>query len=96
MNDRERLVELIHSALSEELKKNKIYSFPVIEGEIADYLLKNGVTFPVRCRECKYYMPYTPPFGTGKYYCDQFSEDDLAYTEPTSFCGYGELKENEK
>ena len=38
--------------LLEELKKNKIYDFPVIEGAIADHLLANGVTVPVRCKEC--------------------------------------------
>ena len=56
MNDRDRLIELICTALGKELEKNKIFDFPVVEGAIADHLIENGVTVPVRCKECVHSM----------------------------------------
>ena len=57
MTDRDRLVELIHSALAKELIKNKIYGFPVVEGAIADHLIENGVIVsPCKVGDTVYYL----------------------------------------
>ena len=55
MNDRDRLVELYERAKEEYAK------LPIVNGSkvdfnyfIADHLIENGATIPVRCGECKY------------------------------------------
>lgn len=93
MNDRDRLVELICTALGKELEKNKIFDFPVVEEAIVDYLIEDGVIVPVRCGECAY-------FGKNKEYRDSSLLYSFCYkfhhniTKNDDYCSYGKRKEN--
>lgn len=53
MLERAKLIELLESAESAFYWNSSDKGF--IE-KIADHLIANGVTIPVRCKECKYYM----------------------------------------
>lgn len=52
MNDRELLIELILDVLN-YLPWGQVSSHTA--RELADHLIANGVTFAVRCKECRYY-----------------------------------------
>ena len=54
----------------------------------AEYLISNGVTIPVRCKDCKHciYLSYAcGDVRCGKLFTDYIRED--------SFCSYGERRE---
>lgn len=55
---------------------------------LSDYLMVNGVTIPVRCKNCKHYL--YDDFD-GAYVCMQLSE----YVKPDFWCAHGERKDNE-
>ena len=56
--------------------------------EFVDYLLAEGVTVPVYCKDCKDYEPH----GNGKAgICRNRKCTGLRYA--TDFCSYGEVKE---
>ena len=55
-NTREKLIELIE----------EVY-FCSIE-QLADHLIANGVTTPVRCKDCDYYEKEYRGFGFCKYF----------------------------
>lgn len=57
---------------------------------IADFLVANGVTIPVRCKDCKY-MEKTPD---GLRWCDVWSGINGMGDE--GFCNYGERKQDEQ
>lgn len=67
MTDRERLIELIQHEV-----------VPYFAERIADYLLANGVTIPVRCKDCRYYN------DDGEY-CGMWGE----VRHPEHFCDEG-------
>lgn len=62
---------------------------PYWAGLIADRLIANGVTIPVRCGKCKYYRPETSSCRV------RFDRDkeELAVS-PNGFCSDGERKDN--
>ena len=77
-NTREKLIELL---CQYSLKKEWVLSV----GDLADFLIANGVEIPVRCKDCKHWT-----MG----YCNNFACYDY---EPTTneddFCSYGERRE---
>ena len=80
MLERGKLIELLESAESAVYWNSSDKGF--IE-KIANHLIDNGVTIPVRCKDCTQY--------NGHRYC--------RYTElivlDNDFCSYGERKGNE-
>lgn len=92
MNERERLIELLNQKCYDDWYSNE---------DIADHLLANGVTIPVRCRDCKHGRP--PRFNTSpEMYlkqdsvvcqCSDVVGDEFMIYKPTHFCSYGERKE---
>lgn len=73
MTDRERLVELLW----------KCVDMDTPFGEIADYLISNGVTIPVRCKDC---------WKSGEGMCSY----NFKNVPGKDFCGDGERKYNGK
>lgn len=57
--------------------------------ETTKNLIANGVTIPVRCRDCEYYQKnkYDPE---GAMWCKSWS--DWLPTEPDDFCSYGKRR----
>ena len=81
MGMREKLIELV---LRMDITDNV--------GNIVDFLIANGVTIPVRCKDCKHLTVYNSP--TLYAYCQKthlrfepFKEDTR-----THYCSYGERK----
>ena len=56
-----------------------------LEEKIADHLIANGVTIPVRCKDCEYTCP-----GTSGIVCTMWG----AGTEPDGWCHKAERKDN--
>lgn len=83
----EKLIELLESAESAVYWNSSDKGF--IE-KIADHLIANGVTIPVRCKDCKYYEMH---YGRGNMGC---SNNKAIWTQcpPDAFCSYGERKDN--
>lgn len=89
MNYRDRLVELIESAR---------YWGSNTSEEIADHLIENGATIPVRCRECKEFISkdnldkeeYPNPLD-----CDGLCDNTDKYTYADDYYSCGKLKECE-
>lgn len=80
MTDRERLIEIL---------RVPIYPHELADPAevVADYLLDNGVTIPVRCNDCKWYKPKGGVAGQKTIIC--------SYQPKDFFCAYGERKDNE-
>ena len=62
----------------------------------ADHLIANGVTIPVRCKDCKHWKNASKPL-----YCSEYMGDCIVDDEPVNrweydFCSYGERKDNER
>ena len=62
----------------------------------ADFLIANGVTIPVRCKDCKY-AENMMPIANGNGYlmgdCVLRKEDDIIVTAwEDEFCSYGERR----
>lgn len=77
MNNRDRLVKLL----------GELRYLGGLERIIADHLIANGVTVPVRCRECLYFengKDYVP-------YCNNW--DGLREIKEDDYCSYGKRKE---
>ena len=76
MGMREKLIELLQTSPMDIVGNHPI-------GSLADWLIANGVTIPVRCKDCTEY--------NGHRYC--------RYTEivvlDNDFCSYGERKDND-
>lgn len=77
MTDRERLIELLDHKVDDDWYTSE---------EIADYLLTNGVTIPVRCKDCRYCMS-----DIHGLWCFNDYEHNL---QPDDFCSRGERKNN--
>lgn len=91
MTDREsrdRLVKLIKDS------SQYINELDDLVERVADHLIENGATIPVRCGECKYYeeVEYYHPTDKETFknvcrlYHRQMHQDD--------YCSYGQRKEN--
>ena len=81
MGMREKLIELLAGFSIDTAEEVEF---------VADYLIANGFTIPVRCRDCKH---RTLDFFCG-YYCRLHK--GLAMVTDDSFCSYGERRtENE-
>lgn len=61
---------------------------PQLSKELADFLIANGVTIPVRCKDCKHYMEYP----TTKRMCCYVHLLTPHHMQPEHFCSYGERK----
>ena len=94
MGMREKLIEVLEG-LFVDYGATAIF-FTKGEAEaIADHLIANGVTIPVRCGECKSCMFCYPEKQIGKeptpgWYC----KEQKSYRRPDDFCSYGERKDN--
>ena len=80
MGMREKLMELVATAPGQA--SYEIYSYV----EIADSLIANGVTIPVRCKDCK----YRRGDFFGGFVCRLHK--GLAMVTDESFCSYGERR----
>ena len=82
MGMREKLIELLTDAMP------SCYS-DTFASQIAVHLIANGVTIPVRCKDCKHWERYgkATVCGKCKYLCCMRIDDD--------FCSYGERKDND-
>lgn len=73
---KEKLIDLLEAAPGHA--NNEIYSI----SEIADHLIANGVTIPVRCKECRYYKEdgeYCGFWGElrhSEHFCDEGVSDN--------------------
>ena len=91
MLERTKLIQILESAESAVYWNSSDKGF--IE-KIADHLVANGVTIPVRCKECQFWIH----IGGGKGDCTngRFHLDDCP--DPTmmaeEFCCLGERKDN--
>ena len=56
----------------------------------ADYFIANGVTIPVRCKDCRKISPSVTPVKNAVW-CREFR----AYMPCDGFCSYGERREEE-
>lgn len=81
MADREKLLELMCEA-----KKADTEDAPFCEF-LADFLIANGVTIPVRCKDCKTSRKYHQP--AGHRYCLHHERRK----RDNDFCSRGERKE---
>ena len=94
MGMREKLIELMKKTPLMEIggriaDAEKCLVSYVFES-FADHLIANGVTIPVRCKDCKYYWM---PQG----FCTHDRHDYQTMSVPQKeddFCSYGERKEN--
>ena len=82
MGMREKLIELVKEM------RTKALAWYTAEC-IADSLIANGVTIPVRCKECKHWDDATVN-KKGFLICKASGMEIMA----TDFCSYGERKEN--
>ena len=86
MTDREKMVNLLCEANSisvdAELFEDSSYA-QQLEIE-ADFLIANGVTIPVRCKDCKHWCEDTLSCMCGNHYDDNWYGED--------FCSYGERR----
>ena len=92
MGMREKLIELIQSAV------NGCATYWA--GLIAGHLIANGVTIPVRCKDCKYAENMMPIDNCNGYLmgdCTLRKEDDIIVTTwGDEFCSFGERRSNGK
>lgn len=95
MRMREKLIEM----LGDIQLRGEAYTYYEIYGmrlhdtvsneEVADHLIANGVTIPVRCKDCKHYEKTT--LGNGdRCMCNKFL--GLTIPKPDDFCSYGERR----
>ena len=77
---REKLIELLMQA-----------KIGWTKAELVDYLIANGVTIPMRCKDCK---SFTYDGYHKHYYCSRAKGLRYAIL-PDDFCPYGERREGE-
>lgn len=85
---REKLIELANDVLN-YLPWGEISSHTA--KEIADHLIANGVTIPVRCKDCKHYKPQEKSScwqGRVCYCC----RSAAMKVNPDGFCDRGERR----
>lgn len=59
MGMREKLIELLFRCTTKNIKAElhgEKIEVIISLGKIVDHLIANGVTIPVRCKDCKHYM----------------------------------------
>ena len=102
VTDSEKVLDLINSAIAAGRRfcnkqvgcgvcqYNK-YGAKCLEAFWAEYLVKNGAKFPVKCKDCVNYHEFISGFR-----CIRFNGGDgRAYqTSPDHFCSYGERRES--
>ena len=62
----------------------------VFNNEVADHLIANGVTIPVRCKDCKYKDERIHACTNVKFRGERIH----IWVEPDDFCSYGERRTN--
>ena len=77
---REKLYSLIHNFLFEGAE--------VSDMNLADHLIANGVTIPVRCKDCKH--TETDGCSDPAIYCKKWDRWEMP---EDFFCSYGERKD---
>lgn len=81
MGMREKLIELLR----------EVQYLGGLEEKIADHLITNGVTIPVRCKDCKWYR--IAPTDNVPYCCHE-SGYCGEHMKGLFFCACGERKDN--
>lgn len=81
-NTREKLIEALNAIAHENC-------FGSIE-KIADYLIANGVTIPVRCKDCKHRVD-DMDFVCG-HFCTKRPSAGGYFCEDNDFCSLGERR----
>lgn len=96
---REKLIELIREAKFDVdricVERDWCDGCPAADGEgnckevyIADHLIANGVTIPVRCHECKHWKNEINGCTEDKRFCDI----GFYMVHKDGFCSFGEKK----
>ena len=99
MGMREKLIELIGQVQDDGCDYSNCFGAwdrpdHIENSVLADHLIANGVTIPVRCKDCKYGMKsHLQPRHSKNYLCRNSWEGE--YHEPEHFCSYGERKDDE-
>lgn len=99
MSDRDRLIELVCDKIQDGHCIGYCYYPPCSQcKDLADHLLANGVIVPVRCKDCKHFIPDEMLDHTE--YPNEIEADGICdnidkYTDKDHFCWYGKLKERE-
>ena len=101
MGMREKLIELLEKA--EELADKRCdfaencdqcpannQSINCLDWLKADCLIANGVTIPVRCKECKHHEDIY-----GELFCGSDVRGMVGQVKPDDFCSYGERRTDE-
>ncbi len=89
-NKREKLIDLLVDFVEVDVWDNGEFIEKDINFEkIADHLIANGVTIPVRCKDCK----YRRGDFFGGFVCRLHK--GLAMVTDESFCSYGERRTDE-
>ena len=92
MTDREKLIELLNENFTEYCKVDiiaghcKIRAITFEVDRFADYLISNGVTIPVHCKDCTNWKRTTIDCG----WCSAW--EGMRYHN--NYCNYGARKEN--
>ena len=97
MGMREKLIELLSENISEFCKLSvirgttKITAITLDADRFAGHLIANGVTIPVRCKDCRYYIPKVD--GTvGFCKCGEVCGYLTTMRVADDFCSYGERR----
>ena len=90
MGMREKLIELIGRVQDEGIDYSDVVCvYKTSNGRLADYLIANGVTIPVRCKDCEYRADL---LDNGNYLCNRKM---LGMVRPNDFCSFGERRTDE-
>ena len=88
---REKLIELLNKVQDYGTKNTYEEHSITVESKnnktVADHLIANGVTIPVRCKDCKWYTLKRNVAYNG-HFCDKIIE----FVKPDDFCSYGERR----
>ena len=84
---KDRLTEIYKKAFEHLLETGEPFSAE----NYADFFLANGVTIPVRCKDCKYYT--VSPMGGGACQVHFNGRTELIPRKDDDFCSYGQVKE---
>lgn len=90
MIEREQLVKLIQEAIKLHDGICRVVGRKQMK-KIADYLLDKGVTFPVRCKDCKHWLKDVPGCTDAIGRC-RFGNYMVG---ANGYCVYGERKDND-
>lgn len=85
MGMREKLIELLTDDLP-HCENPLQFTYDEIVERLADHLIANGVTIPVRCKDCKHWQESVD--GIHKWCPLMMSKE----TKPDDFCSCGERK----